>query len=86
MQTVATALSKCIRRWLTLRIHVDAGGHAGHYILAYILARRAFVPPYEEQVRLDKKAQQTQGFVELLAIAVLAGVYNYVLLVYGLEY
>ena len=44
------------------------------------------MPPYDEQVKLDKRAQQTQGFVELLAIAVLAGVYNYVLLVYGLEY
>jgi len=58
----------------------------GHYILAYILARRAFVPEFQDAVTIDKKEQQDAAIKEILLVAVLAAAYNYLLLVYGLDY
>lgn len=60
--------------------------NTGHYILAYILARRAFVPAYTDEVKMDAKTQQAVGLREVLVLVVLGGAYNYLLLVYGLEY
>lgn len=56
----------------------------GHYIIAYALARGAVVP--ENSLALPKQKQQSLALGELVVVLALAGIYNYILYFYGLEY
>jgi hypothetical protein len=65
---------------------------AGHYLLLYVFARPAFVSKdraageRDATDKRDKKAEQAAALGEVVLLFVLAGVYNYVLFTYGLDY
>mmetsp|Transcript_12027 Transcript_12027/g.20333 ORF Transcript_12027/g.20333 Transcript_12027/m.20333 type:complete len:266 (-) Transcript_12027:236-1033(-) len=61
----------------------------GHYLLLYVFARPAFISKDQaagDNDKRDKKAEQAAALGEVVLLFVLAGVYNYVLFTYGLDY